>query len=898
MPDLLERLTTALGDRYAIQSEIGRGGMAAVFLAGDLKHHRKVAVKVMHPDISSDVATERFLREIEIAAGLTHPLILPIHDSGQADGLLYCVMPFIEGESLRDRLLREKQLPVGDALRFTREVAEALGYAHEHGIIHRDIKPANILLQHDHALVADFGIARAVEQAGGARITHTGVAVGTPAYMSPEQGTGEADLDGRTDIYALGCVLFEMLAGDPPYTGVTPLAVIKRHALEPIPHVRTVRASIPDSVEHALTKALSKVPADRYRTAPEFAAALSPDLAHRPTSRRVILRRLTNAVLAIALLVGGAWLSGLLRTGGQATSDSLATPEYQGVQVTHDGHVRAAAISPDGGRLAYCTDSWDEARIVLAELAPLGDSRTVAEIYGCGDEIVWLPDGSGVVAEATVLGQLDHLARYVISLPGGAPRRVQCGDGVDYFAISPDGSKCASNARQDKHILVGPLDASMPIDTIQIEGEYDYLKVVDWLQGHRLAFETGSPPGSGTVWTIDLDGGDPESAITVDNPFSWRWSQDGSTLYYQVSGYDTFDLLRLAVTLGGRRSGEPEHLLTTSSESIAISPINGRGLVTVRGTDRSRLVRVSADSTASPPTSLLTSITDWIDDWITFSVSNDGKWVAYDAEQWIMKKPVEGGTPDRLSREGLSPAWSPDDRYVAYAAELRDTLRMWITRPDRSAWPTMIRGEALSGIFTSWGGRRLFAIHRSMSNIQVLEDLSAWNIEQQEWLPFENVMEQDTDPRRGVRASARYLLPNDSVGVQILRLLPRPPDGRGLLVYWARTLDGSRATDSTAYWGNWLVSLDGVTQTRLSGQGMPVGWTDDGEGYYVKSWEPVATLNLHSIVGGEPTPIMTLPGDLSFCELRHGTDPQELVCQESEADFDVWLVQPVDSQVG
>ncbi len=308
MPDLLERLKSALADRYAVESEIGRGGMATVFLAEDLKHHRQVAIKVMHPEISSDVATERFFREIEIVAGLTHPHILPLHDSGQADGLLYCVMPFIEGESLLDRLQREKQLPVEDALQITREVADALGYAHERGIIHRDIKPANILLQKGHAVVADFGIARAVEQAETASITQTGVAVGTPTYMSPEQASGAQDLDGRTDIYALGCVLYQMLAGTPPYAGVTPLAVIKRHSKDPVPSVRTVRDSVPESVERAITRALAKVPTDRYQTAGEFASALlAPDLAGRPIPRR---RVVVLALVGITALLAGVWYVG------------------------------------------------------------------------------------------------------------------------------------------------------------------------------------------------------------------------------------------------------------------------------------------------------------------------------------------------------------------------------------------------------------------------------------------------------------------------------------------------------------------------------------------------------------------------------------------------------------
>ena len=308
MIDLLERLKSALADRYAVESEIGRGGMATVFLAEDLKHHRKVAIKVLHPDIGSDVATERFFREIEIVAGLTHPHILPLHDSGQADGLLYCVMPYIEGESLLDRLQREKQLPVEDALRITREVADALCYAHERGIIHRDIKPANILLQEGHAVVADFGIARALEQAGGASITHTGVVVGTPTYMSPEQASGAQDLDGRTDIYALGCVLYQMLAGTPPYAGVTPLAVMKRHSQDPVPSVRTVRDTIPESVEYAITRALAKVPTDRYQTAGEFASALlAPDLAGRPIPRR---RVVVLALVGVTALLAGAWYVG------------------------------------------------------------------------------------------------------------------------------------------------------------------------------------------------------------------------------------------------------------------------------------------------------------------------------------------------------------------------------------------------------------------------------------------------------------------------------------------------------------------------------------------------------------------------------------------------------------
>jgi serine/threonine protein kinase len=241
--------------------------MATVYLAEDLKHHRPVAVKVLHPELGAVLGGERFLREIELSARLTHPHILPLHDSGNADGFLFYVMPYVEGESLRDRLTREKQLPLDDALRIAREVADALSYAHARGVIHRDIKPENILLESGHAVVADFGIARAVSAAGGARLTETGLAVGTPQYMSPEQAAASGDLDGRCDLYSLGCVLYEMLAGHPPFQGSTAQELLARHATDPMPPLRTGRTTIPEGVEAAVAKALAKVPADRFATA-------------------------------------------------------------------------------------------------------------------------------------------------------------------------------------------------------------------------------------------------------------------------------------------------------------------------------------------------------------------------------------------------------------------------------------------------------------------------------------------------------------------------------------------------------------------------------------------------------------------------------------------------------
>src|SRR5438128_1078403 len=292
MPDLLAVLREALADRYAVERELGRGGMATVFLAEDLKHHRSVAIKVLHAELTAALGTERFLREIETAARLQHPHILPLYDSGAATGFLYYVMPYVEGESLRDRLTREKQLPQEDALRIATEVAGALAYAHSHGVVHRDIKPENIMLSGGTAVVTDFGIARAVSAAGGGQhLTQTGTIIGTPAYMSPEQSTGSYEIDGRSDQYSLACVVYEMLVGEPPFTGPTAQAVIARHSLDMVSPPSIVRSTIPDAVEGAVLRALSKVPADRYATTALFAEALNTPSAATGAHRRATLER-------------------------------------------------------------------------------------------------------------------------------------------------------------------------------------------------------------------------------------------------------------------------------------------------------------------------------------------------------------------------------------------------------------------------------------------------------------------------------------------------------------------------------------------------------------------------------------------------------------------------------
>ena len=377
MSDPITRLNAALEGRYAIKRELGEGGMATVYLADDLKHERKVALKVLKPELAAVVGAERFLAEIRTTANLQHPHILALFDSGEVDGLLYYVMPFVQGESLRERLDREHQLPVEEAVRIAVAVAGALDYAHRQGVIHRDVKPANLLIHDGQPVVSDFGIALAVSAGGGGRLTETGLSMGTPHYMSPEQATGDQHVGAATDIYALGCVLYEMLVGEPPYTGSTPQAILGKIIAGEPASVRNQRASVPANVEAAIRKALEKLPADRFRTAGELADVLQgrrelKSAARKPASRMTPEHRLARvlpwAVAAVAS-VAAVWAVSRGFPSERVRYLNISLPNAAPLAFVGEAYFGvgqpAFAVSSDGSAVAYVAQVEESTQLYL-----------------------------------------------------------------------------------------------------------------------------------------------------------------------------------------------------------------------------------------------------------------------------------------------------------------------------------------------------------------------------------------------------------------------------------------------------------------------------------------------------------------------------------------------------
>jgi eukaryotic-like serine/threonine-protein kinase len=665
-------LTTALADRYRIERELGRGGMATVYLAEDIRHARKVAVKVLHPDLAAALGAERFLAEIKTTANLQHPHILSLHDSGEADGFLFYVMPFVDGESLRDRLSHEKQLPLEDALRIAREVADALGYAHSHGVIHRDIKPENILLQGGHALVADFGIALAVQSAGGQRMTQTGLSLGTPQYMSPEQAMGERAIDARSDIYALGAVTYEMLSGDPPFTGSTVQAIVAKVLTEKPPSLAAVRDTVTPAMEHAVLRALSKLPADRWATASVFADALvAPSVAIPKSARgvasggRSTSRALTvvQTVVMLAAIGVAAWLAlrppgeGLVRAPIRFVVDA-GTAEHFNVLGS-----QPVAISPDGRMIAYVGSGVDR-RIFVRSL----DQVMPRQLAGTSSATTpfFSPDGRWVAyfVSGTVLAS----GKLVKAPVDGGPI-VEITDGVQGLGgvWLPDGRiVLATQERTGGLSIVSASGGSLTgIVSEKIAGDIGIHRWPRLLPDGETILFTSWNGGVSTVRTgitslrthrtkiLGIVGATPLTVV------------DGFLLYMQPNG------TIVAIAFDSRS-------WTTSGEAIPVlegTSLDGQGAVRVAisthgdlvyatGADELQLVLVDGQGKATP---LLPKPGVYSNP----RFSPDGRRVALDIaaptpDIWVYDR--TGGTLDRITNTGVAdrPEWMPDGKRIFF----------------------------------------------------------------------------------------------------------------------------------------------------------------------------------------------------------------------------------------
>jgi serine/threonine-protein kinase len=482
---LSDAFAAALADRYRIERELGRGGMATVWLAQDLRHDRPVALKVLRGELVASLGPDRFLQEIRIAARLRHPHILPVHDSGEDAGRLWYTMPYVEGESLRQRLVRESQLPLDQTLRIADQVLSALGYAHSRGIIHRDIKPENILLEGDQAVVADFGVARAISVAGSERLTETGLALGTPAYMSPEQAAAGRQLDGRSDLYAFGCVLYEMLAGQPPFSAPTPQGLLARHALDPVPPLRTVRDTVSPAVEQSVVRAMAKAPADRFPTAAAFAEAL---LTPRESGATLAPTGSTPKPRGRRWTLGVAGLAAVIVLGVAAY---LLWPRST---IALDRNLVAVApfrVSGAARELGYLREGMIDlvaARLTGEGSARAADPRSVmaAWRHSAGSDTDDLPEdaalgvarrvGAGQLLLGGVVGTPGHLSlnASLVSVSGGAPRVEARAEGpTDSLPRLVDRliAQLITEGAGESHALDGLANTSLPALRLYLEGQ-------------------------------------------------------------------------------------------------------------------------------------------------------------------------------------------------------------------------------------------------------------------------------------------------------------------------------------------------------------------------------------------------------------------------------------------
>jgi Tol biopolymer transport system component/tRNA A-37 threonylcarbamoyl transferase component Bud32 len=696
MSEIQGALAAALADRYVLERELGAGGMATVYLAEDVRHRRKVAVKVLRPELAASMGPDRFLREIEIAAQLQHPHILPLLDSGDAGGFLFYVMPYVQGESLRDRLARERELPVQDALRIVAEVADALAHAHQHGVVHRDIKPENILLSGRHALVADFGVAKAVSEASGRlKLTSVGVALGTPTYMAPEQASADPNLDHRVDIYALGVVAYELLAGRPPFTGHTAQEVLAAHMTRPPEPIRNFRGNVSPAVETIVLRCLEKHPADRWQTTSELVSQLeplaTPSGGMTPTSTQPVrgvlpgvtrdrgIPRWLGWAAGGALVAGGALALTLVRRAEPA----LAVGKRIAVAVGPEAE-RWPSLAPDGKTIVFTRSDRGTNHLYVQQVdggAPLAIPTQLSDWQCCG---ALSPDGSRLLF-------LTPQGLYVVPTLGGQARPVVSGlsssfsntslrVAVLWGSWSPDGRRIVYT-RHDSLYVQG-IDESA--GTAIAHGAA--IHSPSWSSdGRWIAFVEGNTQfavngnlAPSAIAVVSATGGTPVHVTDFPGLNTCPVWLPGRTSLLFISDKDGGrDIYELALPSSGKPSGLPTRITTgLNPDRIAVST-DGKRLAWSVYSETANVWSLPIPLRDSVPVSQATPVTSGSQTIETVAVSPDGKWLYYDSDLQgnsdIWRIALTGastaGAPQQLTSDpagDFHPAVSPDGGQVAF----------------------------------------------------------------------------------------------------------------------------------------------------------------------------------------------------------------------------------------
>jgi Tol biopolymer transport system component len=853
--NVLAKLSVALADRYTLAREVGHGGMATVYLAQDLKHHRMVALKVLRPELAASLGPARFLHEIEIAAQLQHPHILPLLDSGEADGFLYYVMPYVEGDSLRERLTQKGELPISDAVRILAEIADALSHAHGRGVVHRDMKPENIMLSGRHPLVMDFGIAKAISRGGPIlQVTTDGLALGTPAYMAPEQAAADPHLDQRVDIYALGVIGYELLTGSTPFTGASAQQILAAHMTQRPEPISTRRPSIPPGVASIIMKCLEKRPADRPQAAEEIVRALetiiTPIGGTTPTgSRPVPLRssaksHRTFLVLAAAILVLA--LAGLLWRGRVPGIEPAIAQ-----QLTFVGKIVQQQISPDGELLAY-VERGDTFRLVVRDLTG-GSIVPIALLRGESSSIRWSPDGSSILYIGGTPGK--WVAELFPRLGGQSRALAVRGT---YGAFSPDGLRLASWYENFEPGITLTTLATGAKQVIKLPQKY-FFGDGDWAPHGRFIAVSSETHSQYSLWTFDVETGAAHEVVSDTVRFSSpRWSRDGDALYYLRNNNE---LCKLSITSQGVPRGTARVLQAGLAASDFSVTTDGRKLSYTKRQAHSNLwLATRSRKHLLFTTSQLTRGTTWK---TPPRFSPDRRLIVFvqgeedgDDQGDVFVLPIAGGAPRLVTSSaiaGSAPAWSKDGRQLAFIANVGGKRKL--------------RTVALDG-----------GEEHTYDKIQASNNLA--------WAPYDHILYQQIDNRNFVwldpaSGGQELLVSNDSVGWMFF---PIPsPNGEKLAVFWNRRPRR----------GVYVISLRDSSQTPIGAPNQfPLGWSADGTSFYIEG--DARRVHRVPLKGGEGVTVGTLPFENAGCDLSDQSSSLTLVCNVQESVSDVWTMEGFD----